>query len=40
VCILAHREVGEQRDLLADGGQVVEGGHRGVDLVTDPVDVD
>ncbi len=38
--ILAYREVGVQRHLLADGGQVVEGGHRRIDLVTDAVDVD
>src|SRR5204863_6867711 len=38
--VLAHDEVREQRDTLADGGQVVEAAHRYVDFVADTVDVD
>ena len=37
--ILAHDEVGEERDLGAFGGQVAEGRHRNVDFVADAADV-
>jgi len=38
--ILAHHEVGQQRDRLAERGQVVEGAHRHADLVAHAVAVD
>jgi hypothetical protein len=37
--VLADRQVGEQADLLAERGQVVEGAHRHVDFVADAVHV-
>ena len=33
--ILAHDQLGVQRDFFADGGKIVEGAHRHVDFITD-----
>ena len=38
--ILAHQQMGVQRDLRAGRGQLVEGAHRHVDLVADALHVD
>src|SRR5450755_2672998 len=37
--VLAHYQVGEQRHRLAAGGQTIEGGHGGLQLVAHAVDV-
>src|SRR5690606_10392905 len=38
--VLAHDEVGMERDLSTNGGQVVERAHRHVNLITDALHVD